>query len=104
MYLNEFDESFDYQTAELVFVYIKQLKTWKNQCVSLHPNVDCVLAVNVDDEIPCVNVFEKNEFDLFQKHNLNVKVFVGEMEQERLLYWILCVKEWMVLRLFCVIP
>lgn len=78
MYLNEFDESFDYQTAELVFVYIKQLKTWKNQCVSLHPNVDCVLAVNVDDEIPCVNVFEKNEFDLFQKHNLNVKVFVGE--------------------------
>ena len=78
MYLNENDLSFAYSTAELAFVYIKRLKTWYNQCVSLHPNIDCAVAESNDEECPCVKVFEKKELDLFQRENLNVKVFVGE--------------------------
>ena len=78
MYRNENDPSFDYASAELAFVYIKRLKTWYNQCVSLHPNIDCAVTESNGVDCPCVSVFEKKELDLFQRENLNVKVFVGE--------------------------
>lgn len=68
------------KSAELACVFIKKYKCWRNACVSLHPNVECrLIDINAKIEpIATVEINLNNNFDLYQKEGLNIKVLIGK--------------------------
>lgn len=82
MYLNvemvKREPSFiDIESAELLYVYIKSYKVFKNTGFCLHPAFN--IKAEVKNRLLNITIRKKKNFiDLFQKENLNLKIICGK--------------------------